>query len=247
MVGLPYYKETETLKPLNLLALIFILSLIFSAPAWSFDDDFHDPFEDVGTAAPDITDPLEPLNRLSFWVNDKIYRYFLSPLNESVSAGLREALCNGLSVCIAPVRTVHGGMEFRFRDGGSEFGRLALGYLLQVLDRPFSDGEVPDLERILARAGLGTGPYLVLPVLGPSTVRDGVGKIASFYLESPVALLEPAGAESGSSLGDALVTYNNIHRGALDPYLSVRSLFSQQNEKENRSFQIASNSYLEGG
>ncbi len=225
--------------------LIFLfLFLTLSVPAWSVsDDDFHDPFEDVGSVA-DVADPLEVLNRASFWVNDKIYRYLLAPLCESVSSKVQERLHRGFSTCLSPFQGSHGGIEIRFRDAGSEFGRFLLGTLLRVLDGTSKKGDdPPDFERVLARAGVGPGPYLVLPVLGPSTVRDGVAKAATFYLESPIALLDDSTHPEKSSLGQTLETYHSIHRFSLDPYLSVRNLFAQQHDKENHSFLVASQTF----
>jgi phospholipid-binding lipoprotein MlaA len=229
-----------------LAAPLLVLLLTFSVPAWSDTiDDFHDPFEEVGSVTADVADPLEKVNRASFWFNDKIYRYLLSPLCQSVSAKVREALCSKVATCLAPVRAAHAGIEFRFRDAGSEFGRLVLGTFLQILDGGAERGEnPPDPERVLARAGVGPGPYLVIPVLGPSTVRDGVGKMASFYLESPAALLDDSPSES--SLGETLEAYLTVSRFSLDPYLSVRNFFSQQHEKENRSFLLVSQDLGDG-
>lgn len=223
------------------LASFLVLLLTLSLPLPGGADEFHDPFAEQSVGA-EISDPLESLNRASFWVNDKIYRYLLSPLYGATPSTLREGACALFATCLAPVQSSRGALVLRFRDAGSELGRYALFSVLRLFEGDSgADGQTPDLDRVLARAGVGSGPYLVLPVLGPSTVRDGVGKIASFYLESPTALLEPPGhADPEPTLGESLKAYLTLHRVSLDPYLSVRSVFAQQHEKESRGFLLAS-------
>jgi phospholipid-binding lipoprotein MlaA len=90
----------------------------------------------------------------------------------------------------------------------------------------------------LAKYGLGNGPYLVLPLFGPSTLRDTGGMIGDIFL-NPVYYVQPREAaigieafnytnESTFHIGE----YEAFKRAAMDPYVAMRQAYIQNREKK---------------
>lgn len=205
-----------------------------SAPATDFTE-FHDPFAET---APEIADPLEPLNRAAFWLNDRLYTRILQPLCDAAPVEIQAFLATVLERGQSPLQLGGVELQFKFRDAGSEFGRFILHGLIGLLDRvdpettaALATGD-EDFGRALESFGLGSGFYLVLPVFGPSSLRDGMGWVASVYLEPSPQMFNLRGSwrsENKSLLGD-LKAYEAIRRDSLDPYLFIRNAYAQQRE-----------------
>lgn len=235
---------------MKLISLLLAL-LLFSSPSSSLATvpaaetpadftDFHDPFEEA--PAGDIADPLEPLNRASFWLNDHLYTQLLRPLCLTIPEGVRQTVADLLDLFGRPLPV--GGAEFqlKFRDSGSEIGRFALHGVLGLLGRLEPEkmaglaGGKEDFGRTIEAFGFGSGFYLVLPVLGPSSLRDGIGRIASFYLDPSPHLFRFTGYRgargSEDSLLSELATYEAIRKDSLDPYLFIRDAYVQQREAD---------------
>lgn len=210
--------------------------------------EFRDPFEEPADRAPGVPDPLEPVNRGAFWANDKIYIYLLRPFCETVPAKIREVVSKGIDWVMTPVRVAHMELDFTFRDGGSELGRFALRGFLTLLERshPAAAASVAggeeDFDQAFEKMGFDPGFYLILPVLGPSTLRDCLGRLVSLYIDPPLHL-RPGGAPAlpKDSLEDEMKTYAAIRESALDPYLFIRDAFQQQRmARQSERFQHAS-------
>lgn len=131
-------------------------------------------------------DPLEGLNRAVFGFNDALDRALLTPLAKGYQALVPELVRSGVS-------NVFG----NFADGWSAINQalqgkgeaattmtmrvaantlFGLGGLFDVASPLGMERQSEDFGQTLGRWGLGPGPYLVLPVLGPSTLRDAAGK-----------------------------------------------------------------------
>lgn len=210
--------------------------------------DFHDPFEEPADRASEVPDPLEIMNRGAFWANDKIYTYLLQPFCETVPEKIREAISDGVEWLMTPVRVAHMELNFTFRDAGSELGRFALRGLLTLLERthPAATASVAggqeDFDRAFEHMGFEPGIYLILPVLGPSTLRDGLGRLTSLYVDAPFHL-RPGGrpVPRDESIEDEMKTYAAIRESALDPYLFIRDAYQQQRmARKNETSQQAS-------
>lgn len=225
------------------LLLLFVLSFVAHAaavPASAVQGEmefaeFQDPFEVPADRAPSVPDPLESVNRGAFWANDKLYTYLLQPFCEKVPENIRAAISQGIEWFMTPLRVGQVELEFTFRDAGSELGRFALRGLLTLMERvhPAATASVADgredFDQVFAKMGFDSGFYLVLPVLGPSTLRDGLGRIASIYIDPPIFLRSGGhSAPAEGSLEDDLKTYAAIRASALDPYLFIRDAFQQQ-------------------
>ena len=95
-----------------------------------------------------------------------------------------------------------------------------------------------DLGLTLGRCGLGHGVYVFLPLLGPSSLRDGVGRAGDSFLY-PLRYVRDSGFELGTKLWEAgngvslrLGEYEDLKESAIDPYVAMRDAYSQYRAKK---------------
>lgn len=197
-------------------------------------------------------DPLEPLNRTIFDFNQAVDRALLKPVAQGYRAVVpqfgRDRVRDLVRNLRAPVvfvndvlqgepdRAMQTLMRFAFNTG---FG---IGGLIDVAEPggiPFHD---EDFGQTFAVWGVGEGPYLVLPILGPSTVRDGAG-LATEWLTDPFnlymdhigqdwAIWTRAGVAGLEKRERLLDTLDEIERSSLDYYSALRSTYRQNRRAE---------------
>jgi phospholipid-binding lipoprotein MlaA len=194
-----------------------------------------------------LNDPLEPMNRAIFEFNQVVDRAMLKPLAQGYRAVVppfgRERVRDFLNNLRSPVifandllqgepdRAVQTAMRFAFNTG---FGAVGLFDVAASGGIPYHD---EDFGQTFAVWGIGEGPYLVFPILGPSNPRDIVG-LAAEWLVDPLNLhLDHVGQDwaiwtrTGMYGIDKRERYldklNEIERGSLDYYASLRSLYRQ--------------------
>nr|WP_321984993.1 VacJ family lipoprotein [uncultured Lichenicoccus sp.] len=191
-------------------------------------------------------DPLEPTNRFFYAVNDGILTYALTPVARQylalVPAPVRSGIHNVLNNMGMPVQFVDDVLEAKPRRAGDTFMRFALnttvgiGGVLDVAKHAGYPDHNADGGTTLALWGVPAGPYLYLPVFGPSGVRDGIGRgMDAAY--SPFTWLSFDGSNSlgWSQAGLGALDQTSAHlkdieqvkAGALDPYATFRSLYRQ--------------------
>lgn len=214
------------------------------------DEDMFEFDEDEAEFT--VSDPLEPVNRGIFWFNDKLYFYLLKPVARgyrwAVPEPWRVAVQNVFSNLASPVRVINAGLQGKFSTAGNEFARffinttLGIGGLFDTARDNFNIRKhVEDTGQTLGHYGIGPGIYLVLPILGPSDVRDAVGLFADsrmdmvYYLFDGWTYWEVKGYEKINDLSIDKDTYESIKKEALDPYLFVRDAYMQyrQNKIDN--------------
>lgn len=144
-------------------------------------------------AAAEVYDPWEGFNRKVFAFNDGLDSYLLKPLAKGYRAITPRPLETGISNMfdnLLEIRNlVNDLLQGDLAQAGNDSGRLLINTTVGVaglfdvathLGLPESDGE--DFGQTLAMWGVGQGPYLVLPLLGSSTLRDSLGKPANSLL-----------------------------------------------------------------
>lgn len=209
------------------------------------DDTFgEDPFaeDDQGELAPD---PLEPFNRGVFWFNDKLYFYVMKPTVKAyrflVHEKIRQGVSNFFSNLASPVYIVNDVLQARGMDAGREGFRFLVNSTLGVFgffdiakDYGGLSRNAEDMGQTLGSYGVDHGFYLVLPVLGPSSLRDGVGTLTDFSFH-PVTYAgydlvergEIKAAELTTDLSLDKDTYETVVRQSIDPYLTIRNGYLQ--------------------
>jgi phospholipid-binding lipoprotein MlaA len=147
----------------------------------------------------DPRDPWERFNRGTFKFNDRLDRAIARPVAKAYVKVTPRVIRTGLSNAFNNLETVptviNDALQGKFRQAGHDSARFLLNSTLGLagLFDPASSAGLEandeDLGQTLGKWGVKSGPYLVLPLLGPSTVRDGFARAADTYME-PVYYLD---------------------------------------------------------
>lgn len=212
-------------------------------PLESFED-LKDPFEDEVKNLPELKDPFERYNRSMYKFNDTLAEYVLSPMARGYSRVVPEAgrvaVKNVLTNAASPTSFLSSLVQGEFATSATVLGRLVINTALGVggiFDVASYYGINPvtkDFDQALESYGVPTGPYIVLPVFGPSTVRHTVGRVAD-SLANPTTYFAPVAANLGAGAGGTVNTYSfnpdikkDLDQSAIDPYESVRYFYYQR-------------------
>jgi len=136
----------------------------------------------------DERDPLESLNRSVFNFNEGFYQYVLDPVTETYQDITPRPVQSGVSNFFSNIGDlfvlVNDVLQFKFAQAASDLSRFAFNTtaglfgLIDVASYMGLPKHNEDFGQTLATWGVGDGPYLVLPFLGPSTLRDTGGLLA---------------------------------------------------------------------
>jgi len=200
----------------------------------------------------ELNDPLEPMNRVIFQFNEAADKVVLRPLaigyKTVIPSPLRSVIRNFLNNLKAPVVLVNDllqGEGARARDTMGRFMTntiLGVGGLIDIA----SDAGIPyheeDFGQTLAVWGVESGPYLVLPLLGPSNFRDAVGKgvdgavdPAGIYIRNEYGLEGTAVRYTVDAVdwrAANLEVIDDLRRSSLDFYATVRSAYRQRRKSD---------------
>jgi len=139
----------------------------------------------------DPRDPMEGFNRGVYRVNDKIDQYVGQPVAKGyrkvIPGEIRDRVRNFFGNIGDVFIGVNNFLQGKFADGFNDWVRVGFNTTFGILgihdvatDMGYEKHD-EDFGQTFGRWGMGPGPYLVLPVLGSSTVRDGIGKGVDFY------------------------------------------------------------------
>ncbi len=137
------------------------------------------------------SDPLEPLNRGIYRFNDALDQAVLKPVAKGYSAVMptigKTMVSNFFSNLDDVVVVVNDLLQFKLQQGASDGGRLVVNStlgvfgLFDVATKIGMKKHYEDFGQTLGKWGVGNGPFIVIPILGPSTVRDGIGLYVDTY------------------------------------------------------------------
>ncbi|TCW82797.1 ABC transporter [Burkholderia sp. SRS-46] len=189
------------------------------------------------------SDPLEPMNRAVYKFNDTVDQNIAVPIAKGYQkitpTPVRTAVSNFFSNLGDLGNFANNLLQLRITDATQDLMRVAMNSLFGVaglIDIATPAGlpkHHQDFGLTMARWGMPSGPYLVLPVFGPSTFRDGVGRAVDVrfnllnYIEpaarNPMYVMQFVSARS-----DLLGATDLLNQAALDPYSFVRDAYLQQ-------------------
>ena len=198
-----------------------------------------------------VPDPLEGWNRVVFSVNDKLYLYVLQPAARGYAAAIPREIRTGLKNVFTnlgyPIRMVNCMLQGKFDRAARETGAFllnssvgGLGLLDVAKTMPELNAPQPreDTGQTLGHWGLPQGLYLVWPVVGPSTLRDSLGRVGDYFL-NPLSFVDPSWLGTSLKIGDRINTqsfnpdeYEELKQGALDPYTSFQDGYLQYRRKQ---------------
>ena len=193
-------------------------------------------------------DPLEPLNRGIYRFNDSVDRTVLKPVATAYRDYTPGPLRTGINNFFGNLRDVWSGfnalLQARPAEAGEDFARvgvntvLGLGGVLDVASEMGFERTTLDFGLTLGRWGVPDGPYLVLPILGPSTLRDTVALKADFAAD-PVGNVDHVASRNELRVLRAvdqraglLRAGELIEEAALDPYGFMRDSYLQRRHSQ---------------
>ncbi|CAB3800127.1 MlaA family lipoprotein [Paraburkholderia fynbosensis] len=188
-------------------------------------------------------DPFEPMNRVVFNFNDGVDRYVAVPVAKGYQKvtpqPLRTAVSNFFSNLGDLTNAANALLQLKFTDATEDIMRFAfnsvfgIGGLLDWATPAGLPKHHQDFGLTLGHWGIPSGPYLVLPLFGPSTVRDSMGLIVDVKF-NPLNYMEPAVRnplyvlQFVSVRSDLLGATDLLQQAALDKYSFVRDAYTQQ-------------------
>ncbi|MDB3943255.1 VacJ family lipoprotein [Candidatus Pelagibacter sp.] len=239
------------------ITIICIFLLAFNANAGS---DGELPLKKNQTK--EIKDCFEKLNRATFAFNQGLDKALIKPIAEGyrnlpdpIQKGTKNAVTNLSNLITIPNNILQGDVKTAIINTGRLVVNTTVGLLgtVDVANKMgFPKYEKEDYGQTLGKWGVGPGCYLVLPVLGPSTVRDTAGSFANVIGGDPwynasvhgnnEFLSEGAYLTSKALSGidfrsDNLESLDNLEKNSIDFYASLRSLYLQDRENKIKNNQ----------
>ena len=210
----------------------------------------------------EIKDCFEKLNRATFAFNQGLDKAIIKPIAEGyrnlpdpIQKGTKNAVTNLSTLITIPNNILQGDVKTAIINTGRLVVNTTVGLLgtVDVANKMgFPKYEKEDYGQTLGKWGVGPGYYLVLPVLGPSTVRDTAGSFANVIGGDPwynasvhsnnEFLSEGAYLTSKALSGidfrsDNLESLDNLEKNSIDFYASLRSLYLQDRENKIKNNQ----------
>jgi phospholipid-binding lipoprotein MlaA len=200
-------------------------------------------------SAPDERDPWESFNRSIYTFNDAFDKAIARPVAEAYQAVLPDFIETGISNFFGNlgdvVVIVNDFLQFKFEQAGSDFARLLMNTTFGLLGffDVASHMDLPkhneDFGQTMASWGVGDGAYLVLPFLGPSSVRDTTGLVVDLAYLDPVgyvkddearwSLIALRAVDKRASLLEAT---RIMEKSGIDPYVFMRNAYYQIRENQ---------------
>lgn len=191
----------------------------------------------------DPRDPLEPMNRGIYQFNDAVDKAITKPIAQGYRAVLpnpvRQSVTNFFSNIDDALVTVNDLLQFKVDQAASDLARLifnstfGLAGLFDVATPIGLEKHNEDFGQTLGYWGIGDGPFLMIPLIGPSDARDAVGLVATFYTD-PVLNIDHVPTRntlSGLRVVDRrarlLDTEKVLDEAALDKYSFLRDSYLQ--------------------
>ncbi len=248
----------------KLVFLIFFIFLLFSSFVLSFNlclaeniqkttadiNKDNDIFNIEEEEQVEVKDSFESYNRFMFKFNNKIYTCILNPLSKVYSLffpkPVQRHIDNMFNNAKMPVRFLNNAFQCKFQSASTEAGRfvinstIGLAGLFDPAKSYFNlEQHVEDFGQTLGYYNIGSGSYIVWPILGPSNIRDSVGYIVDVVADpltwAHINHTEPDEVFDGLQAVRFINNYSynvsekykNIIEQALDPYIAIRHAYSQ--------------------
>ncbi|MEA2100423.1 MAG: VacJ family lipoprotein [Campylobacterota bacterium] len=220
------------------------------------DDELFDEFEEE-VETEEVYDPLKAYNRAMTAFNDDLFIYVLTPVSEGYNAivhyEIRKSVSNFFKNLYYPPRVVNNLLQGKFKNSSEETGRFVINTTIGVLGlfdpaKKYFELEThnEDFGQTLGFYGVGSGPHIVLPLWGPSNLRDITGIYADSYLSSIdytprewFTLTDNWGGylgvkayEKTNEFSLSLEAYAKLKEDAIDLYPYLRDIYEQYRDKQ---------------
>lgn len=218
------------------------------------NEDFEAEFNTQNSN--NLFDPLSGYNEIMTHLNDKFYEYLLRPTAQGYAYVVpqmgRHGISNFFENLFFPIRFVNNLLQFKMYNALEETERFVLNSTMGILGFRDVAGEElgikahdEDLGQTLGYYGVGNGFHVVLPLFGPSNVRDIVGLVGDAWL-NPLNYIEDRNANLLDSTEESLATtafytvnrtslhvkeYDNFKKDAIDLYPFLRNFYESRRNK----------------
>lgn len=222
----------------------------------SFDDEFNKEFKDNN--GKEVYDPFSGYNRSMTDINDYLYTKILTPVATGYSyvipQPVRQGVGNMFDNLFFPIRFVNNLLQLKFMNALEETGRFIinttfglLGFFDPAQTKFGWEAHKEDFGQTLGFYGVGPGPHLVLPFLGPSNLRDAFSKIPDHFLDpisghvvdypneinkDDLTILGIRALYYTNKTSLHLGEYENMKKDAFDLYPFLRDVYEQKRIKE---------------
>lgn len=227
---------------------LFILLALFSwlVSANANEIGFNE-FESEFVTKQSVHDPLEGYNRFMTSFNDTLYMYALIPAAKGyayvVPTPIREGVSNVFDNLLFPIRFTNSLLQGKLGFSMDELARFLINSTVGIIgwnDIAKEHLNIPqrdeDLGQTLGHYGIGSGFYLVLPVLGPSNARDLLGKFGDSFA-NPISYVEPTHDSIGIKAYETLNTfsfhykeYEQLKKDVIDIYPLMRDIYESRRD-----------------
>ena len=198
----------------------------------------------------EMSDPFEPVNRAVFGFNDILDRIIIEPAAKAYHFVMPQVVQNSIQSFMrnlkSPIIVANNLLQGDVGGAGVTTARFlinsTIGFagLADVAETTGLSYEPEDFGQTMAVWGMPSGPYLVLPILGPSSIRDTAGLVVDSYAD-PVRIVAfntdnewiyyTRGAVEGLDTRARLIdTIKDLRKNSLDYYASIRSIYTQKRQ-----------------
>ncbi len=194
--------------------------------------------------ASQVSDPIEKVNRAIYSFNNFVDKIIIKPVTKGykfiVPELARKGVRNILTNLTEPITFLNSALQGDTKQSFTTFWRFTLNStfgmagIFDVAKDAGLEYRKEDFGQTAAVYGSGQGAYLMLPILGPSNTRDLLGKIVDVftdpfnYVLTDEALLVRTGVTGIDARESVLNLVDHIEKTSLDPYATVRSLYTQK-------------------
>ncbi|MEQ1602856.1 MAG: VacJ family lipoprotein [Methylophilaceae bacterium] len=198
-----------------------------------------------GCASQANKDPLESLNRGVYKFNDTADKAVIKPIAGTYKALMPSPIRSGINNFFSNINTVvsvaNNLLQFKFSNAMTESGRFiinstfGIGGLFDLAGKDGIEKHNEDFGQTLGYWGVGDGAYLVLPLLGASSLRDTTGLIVDSWAFDPLYYIHNVPTRTGTRFAKAIDTRAQylpasdlLDEAALDPYAYMRDAYFQR-------------------
>jgi phospholipid-binding lipoprotein MlaA len=195
---------------------------------------------------PTKSDPFEPFNRTMYAINEPIDKHILRPVAQAyvdyTPRLVRLAISNVFNNIDDLFSGINGLLQGKPEKAGNDFGRVLVntgfgfGGLIDIASDAGIERGNEDFGQTFGVWGIPQGPYLFVPLFGPSTLRDGTGTVIRAYL-GPVGYIPDVrwrnviyGVGALDARAQALDASSMVDKAALDRYTFIRRAYLQRRE-----------------
>ncbi len=250
------------LKKFSILTIISVFSLAslsFDACAKTadfFDEEDFENYDSVNNE--EVYDPLEKYNRKIFAFNDFLDRYFLEHIAKAyrndIPRPVRDAVRNFLTNLSSPISTLNSFVQGKPENGLATFSNFLINSTIGVFGLFDIAGEKgiryhqEDFGQTLGHYGVTSGPYLMVPFVGPSSIRDFSGSITDqivsptsynifkiggkTYLIGKNRLILASAMRTVDTRESLIDIIDDVRKESFDPYATLRSAYTQKRNNE---------------